>query len=519
MPQFVRNPKTGEVGYWDGEKITPLPGESQNQVVQDIRGAPKVNVNIDPSKPGAAADAERIRQLLDMARNPAQRSAELGADREAAIAASQDPQYLADKRQEGREGQPLLAKAVAAYAIPALISGGTSLGANAVIRGGGMLARLLRMSAGGVGGYAGEKANQALGLSEGGEGSATISALLGAAPQFFRPAQKLATADDRRLARLAAGETVAGEARTARGTADTLYRAARNGADVNPDRLLGPLDDAIMREMNTPNFNENIVDRMMGLRDSLDKYLISIGRRPAPTASGVKAAASGVEDATIIPTAVAKRNAAGVPQEKNSVWDAINSVFSGLRGQDGANAGRQRMQTTIDVTRQPASAENLVDDLKQLQKMAKDAERLGRTDLAVSLRRTYESMAGEVPGLTAADEVYAQSQGLKRGARAVRSNGAVGAANVLDDPKLSGGLTTAQRAFLRQQAAQGDRIGRITQAMLDNPLGRALLRRGVRPDGTLMPSAWSAAMQIGARMAGLGGVPEGDQEEPTAAGY
>src|SRR5690242_14608431 len=113
MPQqFVRNPQTGEVGYWDGEKIIPMGTVGQREVTQDIRNAPQVNVNIDPNQPGASADAERIRQLLDMSRsNPAQRSAELEAARPAAIAASQDPQYLADKRQEGREGQPLLAKA------------------------------------------------------------------------------------------------------------------------------------------------------------------------------------------------------------------------------------------------------------------------------------------------------------------------------------------------------------------------------------------------------------------------
>lgn len=522
MPQFVRNPQTGEVRYWDGQKLIPLASTTERQVASEVPAASNVQVNIDPNQPGAAEDMAQVQRLLQQA-NPAARASELTTSREAAVAAAQDPQYLAEKQQEGRESLPELLKFGAATAIPALISGGASAGAGALLRNPGMTARLLRMAAGAAGGYTGEKTAQAVGVSEGGEGSALLSAALGAIPGAFRSKINPISSEERRLARLAAGETVASEAKTARSVAERLYAVARSGDDVNTEALLKPLDDAIMREMNTPNFNEQIVERMMNLRESMTKRLFMLHRsRPAAQAGG-QAASRAAQSAT--GTEVAKQaegavpnivGAADTPTENNPFWKIYHTVMQGVRGGQagtaGANVGRAGRNKITGVSiiesGKPASPENLVDDIKQLQKMARDAEKQGRTDLSKSIRETYRSMAGEVPGMTEADTIYAQSKGLQKGAKAVRTSGAVGVQNILDDPKFTGGLTAQQKAFLAKQAAQGDRMGGVVQQMLQNPLGRALLKRGIRPDGSIVPAAWSAAMQIGARMMGLAGTSE-----------
>jgi hypothetical protein len=122
-------------------------------------------------------------------------------------------------------------------------------------------------------------------------------------------------------------------------------------------------------------------------------------------------------------------------------------------------------------------------------------------------------MANEVKYLPEADVIYGQAKGLERGAKATRTAGAIGVENLLADPKLSGALTSAQKAFLREQAAKSDKIGVITQSLLQSPLGRSMLRLGVSEKGVLKPAAWSAAMQVGARMAGLG------QGAGTESGY
>jgi hypothetical protein len=350
---------------------------------------------------------------------------------------------------------------------------------------------------------------------------------LGALPGVFRPKSKLVNADERRIARLAAGETVAQEAKTARSVADRLYTIARSGDDVDTDALLKPLDDAIMREMNTPNFNEQIVERMMNLRESMTKRLFLLHRSRQAGQAGQAAATTGTSVAQATPRrgVPAAVDAAEAPAENNPFWKIYNTVMQGVRGQSGAAAGtaganvggmgRRGKITGVSIVEsgKPVSPENLVDDIKQLQKMARDAEKQGRTDLAKTIRDTYRSMAGEVPMMTEADTIYAQSTGLRKGAKAVRSSGAIGVQNLLDDPKLSGGLSKQQKVFLAKQAAESDRIGGVVQAMIKNPLGRALLKRGIRPDGTIVPAAWNAAMQIGVRMAGM---TEGEPKQPEA---
>lgn len=504
--QFGRDERTGQLGYWDGQKFVPLEKTTVKQAAQGATGMQFENISSE--------DRQRIEQEMQkVAPNvpqvgaplPSARAVELEQTGIVARQASQDPRYLAETQQIGREAEPELAKFIAGTAIPAVISGGTTAAAAAAIKGGSLAARLLRMAAGGAGGYAGEKATQAVGLSEGDETTAVLSGGLGAIPGFFRPKAKALTATEHRIQRLAGGAETGAEAKTARSTADVLYGVARGGEAVNTKTLLQPLDDLIMSSRTTPNLGdtpsgEAFIRKLESLRETLVKRVLELQTKTIPG----KAAVAGAE-------------VGGLPTKpgtevSETLTTPFNWLFEKAKGkvQGGTTATPAKTRITgIKVSEKPieVNPENLVDDLKQLtnQKgLYREAENLGIPGLTQKLRATYKQMAGEVSGLPEADVIYSQAKGLERGTKALRTSGAVGVENLLSDPKLSGRLNAAQKEFLRKQAAQSDDIGRVTQALLKSPLGRSLIRMGVSEKGVLVPTVWNTALQIGARMAGMG---------------
>ncbi len=501
MPQVVVNEK-GERAYWDGKTLTPLKEGSIN----DAKGASKIVFdNISPED-RARVEAELKAKNIEAPiappapqqagiMGPAERSGALQQTREAAMSVKDDPKLLAETQERGKEFlskdlpekvAPAIFKEAVASVIPALMSGGGSLLTTVLRKNApGQVSRILRMAGGGGGAAAGEEINQAVGLSEGGAGTTALSGALGALPGMRTP---MSSPRDPRLAklqRLAAGKEVSevSSERTAVGKAK--YDLARQGAAVNTETLLAPLDDMIMREMNTPNFNEDIVTRMMNLRDSLTERVLQIERTRRVTPSASREIA------------------------ENPPINTIDGIMHrlGLRSRQGPVETSQI--TDVRVAENPINAnpENLVDDLKQLRDMSADAKRLGRTDLAKQLTQTYRDMAQRVPGLTEGDKAYGQGKALSRGAKAVRSGGAVSVDNLLDDPKLGGGFTPKQKSFLSKKAAESDDISQMELRLLNHPLGRALLRRGVGPQGTLEPAAFAAAMQFAQRLAPFAGPP------------
>jgi hypothetical protein len=548
--QFGRDERTGQIGYWDGQKFIPLQAaqEQTGQAnIKDLARDPSVTgqrfENISPADRAAVESQMKQGQgaevpTLPGAPLPSQRSAELAQAGEIATTAAQDPQYLAETQQSGKESLPELLKFAAANVAPAVLSGGGTAAASAAIKGGGLLARLARMVPGGVGGYAGEKINQAVGLSEGDETTAGLSAVLGSLPGFKKPTVKALTSDERKIQRLVGGKEVGEKAGVAGKTAEDLYALARAGGDISTDALLKPLDDLMMGAKTTPNIGgtpqgEAFLRKLEALRETLVKRVLEIKRTRSiklgdqgaiEQGAGVPAAAGGKDVAARTELATAEEATRGKKLSEQlrtpfaRLFEKTQAAKAGA--EVGASTGIPKTKVTgmeIKVGEAPKviSAENLVDDLKQLtnQKgLYREAENLGIPGLTQKLRATYNAMAKEVPYLPEADIIYGQKKGLERGAKATRTGGAIGVENLLADPKLSGGLTPAQKAFLKDQAAKSDKIGKITQTLIQSPLGRALLRVGVSEKGIAKPAAWSAALQIGARMVGLG---EGEQ----AGGY
>jgi hypothetical protein len=288
--------------------------------------------------------------------------------------------------------------------------------------------------------------------------------------------------------------------------------------DISSEKLLKPLDDLITSTRTTPNIGgtregEAFLAKLEALRSTLVERVLQLKTATTPGKPGT-------------PGTVAQ-GTSGVPSvQGKEVSETLTTPFDWLFKKTQPPTGTPSTPGTPSRTRvtglkvaeqsKQVSPENLVDDLKQLtnQKgLYREAENLGIPGLTQKLRSTYQAMANEVKYLPEADVIYGQAKGLERGAKATRTAGAIGVENLLADPKLSGGLTSAQKAFLREQAAKSDKIGVITQSLLQSPLGRSMLRLGVSEKGVLKPAAWSAAMQIGARMAGLG------QGAGTESGY
>jgi hypothetical protein len=550
--QFGRDERTGQLGYWDGQKFIPLQQvqeQSGQANIADIARDPTVTgvrfENISPADKAAVQAQMRQGQrasvpTLPGAPLPQQRSAELAQSAETANVASQDPQYRAETQQIGKESLPELVKFAAANVAPAVLSGGGTAAASAAIKGGGLLARLARMSAGGGGGYLGEKINQAIGLSEGDEGTALVSAGLGAVPGFKKPSVKSLTSDERRIQRLVGGEEVSTKAGVIKQAGEDYYKLARAGGDISTDALLKPLDDLMMSAKTTPNIGgtvqgEAFLRKLEALRETLVKRVLEIKRTRSIKVGGQEAIEQGAGvPAGIVGKDVASRTELATAEEATrgkKLSTQLRTPFARLfekaqAAKAGAEVGGAAAIPKTKVTGMEIKAgeapkqispENLVDDLKQLtnQKgLYREAENLGIPGLTQKLKATYQAMAKEVPNLPEGDLAYGQGKALERGAKATRAGGAVGVENLLADPKLSGGLTPAQKVFLKDQAAKSDKIGRITQALMQSPLGRSLLRSGVSEKGIAKPAAWSAALQIGARMAGLG---EGEQSEaPTS---
>jgi len=532
--QFGRDERTGQLGYWDGQKFVPLEKTTIKQAAQGATGMQFENIS-----PQDRATVEKQMQVVAPnvpqvgAPLPGQRAAELAKTGEVASAAAQDPQYLAETQQAGNDSLPELIKFAVANVAPAVMSGGaTALGA-AAVKGGGLLARLTRMAAGGAGGYAGEKINQATGLSEGDESTAMLSGGIGALPGFFKPKVASLTADERKIQRLTAGAEVGAKGEAAKGTGEALYGLARTGVDISSERLLKPLDDLMTQVKTTPNIGntkegEAFLAKLEALRSTLVKRVLELKTSTTPGKPGQPIPPGPIEG---VPVSVesgvpAKRpGTVGMSKSDKEVSPTLTTPFDWLFNKakgvvsEGGNAPTQQAMTPgtppktrvtgLKVVEEPrqVNPENLVDDLKQLtnQKgLYREAENLGIPGLTQKLKVTYRAMADEVKYLPEADVIYGQGKALERGAKATRTGGAVGVENLLADPKLSGGLTTAQKAFLREQAAKSDKIGVITQSLLQSPLGRSMLRLGVSEKGVVKPAAWSAALQIGARMAGLG---------------
>jgi len=529
--QFGRDERTGQLGYWDGQKFVPLGKTTIKEAAQGATGMQFENIS-----PEDRADVEK--QMKAVAPNvpqvtaplPSQRAAELAQTGEVASAAAQDPQYLAETQQTGKESLPGLVKFAAANVAPAVLSGGaTALGA-AAIKGGGLLSRLARMAISGTGGYAGEKINQATGLSEGDETTAGVSAAIGALPGFKKPSVKSATGDEKLIQRLVGGEEVAAKGRVAKDTASDLYTLARSGADISSERLLKPLDDLMTRVKTTPNIGNTkegdaFLARLEALRETLVKRVLEIQRTRTikvggqeaieqgagvPVAVGSKAVAARTELATAEEATRGKKLATQLRTPFARLFEKAEAAKAGAEAGGAAGIPKTKvtgMEIKVGEAPKQISPENLVDDLKQLTNdkgLYRDAENLGIPGLTQKLKSTYRAMADEVKYLPEADIIYGQAKGLERGAKATRTAGAIGVENLLADPKLSGALTTAQKAFLREQAAKSDKIGVITQSLLQSPLGRSMLRLGVSEKGIVKPAAWSAALQVGARMAGLG---------------
>ena len=507
--QFGRDERTGQLGYWDGQKFVPLEKTTIKQAAQGATGMQFENIS-----PQDRATVEKQMQVVAPnvpqvgAPLPGQRAAELAKTGEVASAAAQDPQYLAETQQAGNDSLPELIKFAVANVAPAVMSGGaTALGA-AAVKGGGLLARLTRMAAGGAGGYAGEKINQATGLSEGDESTAMLSGGIGALPGFFKPKVASLTADERKIQRLTAGAEVGAKGEAAKGTGEALYGLARTGVDISSERLLKPLDDLMTQVKTTPNIGntkegEAFLAKLEALRSTLVKRVLEL---KTSTTAG-KSAVAGASEGGVggVPAVQGKE----VSEKLTTPFDWLfNKAKGSTTGGTPGTPPKTRV-TGLKVVEEPrqVNPENLVDDLKQLtnQKgLYREAENLGIPGLTQKLKVTYRAMADEVKYLPEADVIYGQGKALERGAKATRTGGAVGVENLLADPKLSGGLTTAQKAFLREQAAKSDKIGVITQSLLQSPLGRSMLRLGVSEKGVVKPAAWSAALQIGARMAGLG---------------
>ena len=518
--QFGRDERTGQLGYWDGQKFVPL---GKTTIPQAAQGATGKRIDIDPSVPMTAEDQRMLQEFQKATAGvpevtaplPSERAAELSQAAGIAGAAAQDPRYMAEKQAEAKESLPELLKFAAANVAPAVLSGGgTALGA-AAIKGGGLLARLARMTGGGAGGYAGEKVSQAAGLSEGDEGTAVASAVLGALPGFFKPKVKAVTADERRIQRLVGGEEVGAKAGVAGKTAEDLYALARAGGDISTDKLLKPLDDLINSARTTPNISgtargEDFLARLEALRGTLVKRVLELKTRTTPGVPGTPGTLP--PEIGGLPSIPGKEIAETLATPFDWLFKKAKPPI-GTPGTPGIPPRTRVTGLKVKEEARQVSPENLVDDLKQLtnQKgLYREAENLGIPGLTQKLRTTYKEMAKEVPYLPEADVIYGQTKGLERGAKATRTSGAIGVENLLADPKLSGGLTTAQKAFLREQAMKSDKIGRISQALLQSPLGRSMLRLGVSDKGVVKPAAWSAALQIGARMAGLG---EGERAE------
>lgn len=498
QPYSIAKPE-GRYEYLDPKANDWLPltpemvgGELNDTTAAQFRDGMRKYTAARNSRPGGAAVTVQAppvappnASVAPVLAGPAQRSADLAASRDPLLAVGASPEFAAalqPRREEGRKG---LVKDALAMAIPALVTGGGSAVANTLITSAGkILPKVARAAVTGAAGYSGEKLAQEVGVSEGGAGSAVVGALTGAVPSLLRKAAK---PPPQSAVTMAAAAPVSAQATNAQQVADNLYSLARGGADINADTLLAPLESAIMRETNRPNADRATVAALTNLWSSMvDRVHWMVQNRGAAKAGA--AAATG--------TAVA------VPGKS---VEETSPVIDRLLHQLGMGSSKSAQLPTTTTARGSAlvsrdiNPENLVDDIKQLQGLTKDALRSGRGDLAKDLQKAYHQMAGEVPYMSEGDTAYGQYKRMSTGAKVIRGGGSASArvANLLDNPSASRGMTAPERQLLTEMALQRDQIGMTVRGMLSTELGRKLLRAGISPSGAINRPVFDAALQLG----------------------
>lgn len=110
--KVIHNAETGELAVWDGQNMQPLPGklvtnqQTGEKALWDGKTLTKVNINIDPNQPTAKADMAMINKMagVGMRQQAGQNIQEAELGRQQAQSIAQSPEFLASKKQEGKEG-------------------------------------------------------------------------------------------------------------------------------------------------------------------------------------------------------------------------------------------------------------------------------------------------------------------------------------------------------------------------------------------------------------------------------
>ena len=532
MPSFKVNPETNEIGYWTGSELIVLP----KSMSYDVKGAQNLIEELSKAKEppkfeNFAPDQQQAVEKLYAATRPKPTpvpEASTGFfDRLLASAkqarASMTPRELMTGsksfedekiRQQGMSKGEIAKDMILELlgGIPAM-AGGIGVGAllpKAVSRIGSMVQRVLT----GAGAAGGELIGQATGVLPEDllrVAAAGIGGAVGGRVHHgpVTPPEKIAT-------KIAS----AGPARTAEVTEKAMFKQklgeSLSRPDVDSQKIINPLEDIIIKERGsrpiprtpgraTPETGgrESIINELSDIAANLgnvitifDKQVPGVplpkGATPKPTG----APGLGSPARTQIPGPGKLASEADIPSLGKKQQET--SAF----GTPTTNAPKSPAPGGIQITgmQQTDSAQTVVTEVQRLTKLRERARAIGANDLAQDIDKGLKQIRTTI-GYEEAAPHWAQGKGFEESKILIRGKSATARIMNSLEGRRASTFTPDQKQALISSAAKSEQIDKVLSWMMQNPTGQSLLRAGVTPKGTILPSV----LHIGAQMMAHGG--------------
>jgi hypothetical protein len=536
MAQFVHNKDTGEIGYWTGNEVIPLPRSMANdpsgaQQLIDTLSQSKQPPKFQDIQPAEQSAITRLHQALQpgeptaVAKTPKPLDNVFGA---LTLRGAEEELAAERERQRGKSKLQLLGEfgLEALGGLPAAMGGkAAATGLKLLMKEGprSIIGRAVERGLVGGGAALGDIAAQKLGVLPESETSPFVSGAMGAVvgPSRQRLAPEL-SAGEKSARRTAAAAPIieAGE----REGIKALPRLQEALATPNVDstKILAPIEQVIIREragrpipksggqVSGENTRDNIINGLERISRTLGTILRPVRQAgmPTPQSSTAPTPSQATQLATParvqIPATAASEaqipsmGPGGVP--KQAPTPSAYGTPATLTNQPQTIAPPR---TVLQAQPVMQTAEQVVEQVQAMRRLRDEAYRANQGDLAVNIDKALTNVRSLIPGYSEYARLYSRSKGYQEAGQIIRrSSDSPNLVRNLIEGKRKTTFDPAEQRKIIRAAERGVGIDWALSQMLQHPVGRRFVALGISPKGELNNAILMAGAQAMGRGAG-----------------
>jgi hypothetical protein len=365
-----------------------------------------------------------------------------------------------------------------------------------------------------AGSVLGELIGQKAGINEPSTGAlvgAGLGGFVGGAPKPRHPTKL--TPQEVSGRRTMAAQPLAEKEAAHKTLAKEGFEAAINSADINTARMLEPLEKVIARESSLPRARmrpmttesatrSQIVNELESEWATLGDHLEMFTRQrrgvpptpgtPPPTPSA-KPRIQTPERVQIPDVPASEKIIPSTPPKGPSPSAAAPAKL----GDAPPNLAPGDTRLGIRSAPTMLGAENIIDDVQRINRLATKAESAGAFDLAKRIRDAVGELSGLIPGYKEATKHYAKSKGYGEAKKVVRESGnPANRVRTILEGKRSTTFSPKEKQAIIRAAEKGEGIGAMMSMLLRSKTGQQFLKAGITPDGKISNSMIHLGLQF-----------------------